>query len=232
MGGYRALSEERERAQVMKVWGRHQDPRLIEQLLAHPEWRGGQGAEAIVTVLFADLKNFTKTVESLSPPQAIEALNRYFALLSGTILEHGGVVDKYLGDGLMAQWGAPNPRPDHATAAVAACLDIERRLRELTPRLKKEGQVTFEVRLTLHTGPVVAGPLGSEDRLEYTIIGDTVNVTSRLQETAKQLDSDFLISETTRDACEGELHLGREAEVEIRGRVQPLRVFEVLHEPV
>ena len=232
MGGYRALSEERERAQVMKIWGRHQDPRLIEELLANPEWRGGQGREIEVTVLFADLKNFTKTVEHLTPTQALEALNRYLALLSGVILEHGGVVDKYLGDGLMAQWGAPTARSDHASAAVRACLDIGRRVAVLTKELRAQGQVAFETRLTLHTGPVVAGPLGSEERLEYTIIGDTVNVSSRLQETAKSLGCDFLISETTCESLDETIRIGRETQVEIRGRQAPLRVFEVLDEAV
>jgi adenylate cyclase len=229
MGGYRGLSEERERAQVMKIWGRHQDPRLIEVLLANPEWRSGQGREVPVTVLFADLKNFTKTVESLPPAQALQALNRYLSLLSATIIEHGGVVDKYLGDGLMAQWGAPAPRDDHASGAVSACLDIQKRLRALTPELQAAGEVTFEVRLTLHSGPVVAGPLGSENRQEYTIIGDTVNVTSRLQETAKELGCDFLISETTlAEIATRDFQIGRESEVAIRGRQQPLRVFEVV----
>jgi adenylate cyclase len=228
MGGYRALSEERERAQVMKIWGRHQDPRLIDELLAHPEWRGGQGKEVEVTVLFADLKNFTKTVEHLTPQHALEALNRYLALLSSIILEHGGVVDKYLGDGLMAQWGTPAARPDHATAAVRACLDIEQRIATLTQEVVTKGGVSFEVRLTLHTGKVVAGPLGSDQRLEYTIIGDTVNVTSRLQETAKALGCDFLISETTCAALNGAVNTGRETQVEIRGRNAALRVFEVL----
>jgi adenylate cyclase len=232
MGGYRALSEERERAQVMKIWGRHQDPRLIKELLAHPEWRGGQGEEIEVTVLFADLKNFTKTVEHLTPQNALEALNRYLALLSSVILEHGGLVDKYLGDGLMAQWGTPAARPDHATAAVCACLDIERRVTALTQEVERKGGVAFEVRLTLHTGKVVAGPLGSDQRLEYTIIGDTVNVTSRLQETAKALGCDFLISETTCAALNGAVKTGRETQVEIRGRNAPLRVFEVLDNDV
>jgi adenylate cyclase len=185
-----------------------------------------------VTVLFADLKNFTQTVEALPPAQALEALNRYLALLSQTILKHGGVVDKYLGDGLMAQWGAPMARPDHATAAVQACLDIEKQLECLTKELHAAGDVSFEVRLTLHTGPVVAGPLGSNERLEYTIIGDTVNVTSRLQETAKALGCDFLISETTCAALDGAVRTGRETEVGIRGRQAPLRVFEVLDDEV
>ncbi len=228
MGGYRALSEERERTQVMKIWGRHQDPRLIAELLANPDWRGGQGRELCVTVLFADLKNFTQTVEHLAPAPSLEALNRYLSLLSTAILKHDGMVDKYLGDGLMAQWGAPNAREDHADAAMRACLEIEERVRELTAQLKRSGEVWFETRLTLHTGPVVAGPVGSQERLEYTLIGDTVNVTSRLQETAKELGCDFLISQTTCEALKTGVRTGRETTVEIRGRTQALRVFEVL----
>jgi adenylate cyclase len=130
----------------------------------------------------------------------------------------------------MAQWGAPVATENHATAAVAACLDIQKRIAAMTPQLQREGEVTFEARLTLHTGPVVAGPLGSDKRLEYTIIGDTVNVTSRLQETAKALECDFLISETTCEALKGSVRTGRETEVAIRGRQAPLRVFEVINE--
>lgn len=228
MAGYRALSEERERAQVLTTWGKYQDPRLIEKLLEHPEWRSGHGDERLVTVLFADLKNFTKTVEHLSPDEALQALNRYLSLLSETILHHGGIVDKFLGDGLMAQWGAPAPMDDHADRAVEACLAIEEKILALTADLRGSNQVTFEARLTLHTGLVVAGPLGSEDRLEYTIIGDTVNVTSRLQETAKAMECDFLISESTKELLSLPVVTGKEDEVAIRGRDKPLRVFQVL----
>ncbi len=234
MGGYRALSEERERAQVMKMWGRQQDPRLINEILDNPELRGGEGREMFVTVLFADLKNFTKTVEMLPPEQAITVLNRYLSLLSEIILQHGGWLDKYLGDGLMAQWGAPLPDQNHAIDAVKACLEIENQLRTMTPELRAKGEVFFEVRLTLHSGPVIVGAVGSENRQERTIIGDAVNVTSRLQETAKALECNFLISETTRAALgetiERQIVFGKEGEVAIRGRQQPLQVFEVVAE--
>jgi adenylate cyclase len=234
MGGYRALSEERERAQVMKVWGRQQDPRLINELLANPDLRGGQGREMTVTVLFADLKNFTKTVEMLPPNQAIAALNRYLSLIAEVVLKHGGVVDKYLGDGLMAQWGAPLPDEQHALLAVRACLDMQSRINALTEQLRAQDEVWFEARLTLHSGPVLVGAVGAEQRLEFTIIGDTVNVTSRLQETAKAMGCDFLISETTCDLLDETIKqqviFGRTDEVEIRGRQQPLEVFEVLSE--
>jgi adenylate cyclase len=250
MGVYRALREERERREVLGLWGRYQDPRLVEYLLQHPEARGGEGREAQVTVLFADLKNFTKTVEHLAPGAALQMLNRYLALMSQVILEHGGLVDKYLGDGLMAQWGVPEPRPDHAEAAVRACLELERRTRELTAEVEsRELRVgssetgvlavrstlnsplsthpsTFGLRLTLHSGPVVVGWVGAS-RLEFTIIGDTVNVTSRLQETAKSLGCEFLISESTYEYVRSWIETAQQAEVEIRGRQQPLRVYEV-----
>ncbi len=234
MGGYRALSEERERAQTLKLWGRQQDPRIITELLSNPNLSGGQGREMFVTVLFADLKNFTKTVEMLPPEQAISVLNRYLSLLAEIILQHGGWVDKYLGDGLMAQWGAPLPDEEHAQLALKACLEIENRLRTMTPELRAKGEVSFEVRLTLHSGPVIVGAVGSDERQEFTIIGDTVNVTSRLQETAKELDCNFLISEVTRsllgETTESQIAFGKAAEVAIRGRQQPLQVYEVVAE--
>jgi len=236
MGAYRAFGEERERQQVLGLWGRYQDPRQVAYLLQHPEARGGQGQEAPVTVLFADLKNFTKTVEHLAPGEALQVLNRYLALMTDVIRdEYGGFVDKYLGDGLMAQWGAPapwepaQPGEDHATTAVRACLELERRTRELTQSIAGDRDVTFGLRLTLHTGPVVVGWVGAS-RLEFTIIGDTVNVTSRLQETAKELNCEFLISETTYESVADWVKTGQQAEVVIRGREKPLKVFEVVGE--
>lgn len=230
LGVYRAVREEGERRQVLGLWGRYQDPRLVEYLLRHPEARGGEGREQEVTVLFADLKNFTKTVEALPPGEALKVLNRYLGLMAAIILEHGGIVDKYLGDGLMAQWGAPEGTTDHAAAAVRACQEIERRVGELTQTISSGRDVTFGLRLTLHTGPVVVGWVGAT-RLEFTLIGDTVNVTSRLQETAKELDCEFLISESTWEQVRGWVKTGKEAEVAIRGRLRPLRVYEILAGP-
>jgi adenylate cyclase len=227
LGVYRAVREEGERRQVLGLWGRYQDPRLVDYLLRHPEARGGEGQEQEVTVLFADLKNFTKTVEALPPGEALKMLNRYLGLMAAVILEYGGVVDKYLGDGLMAQWGAPEGSSDHAAQAVRACQEIERRVRELTLQVSGNREVTFGLRLTLHTGPVVVGWVGAT-RLEFTLIGDTVNVTSRLQETAKELDCEFLISESTWERVRDWVKTGKQAEVMIRGRLQPLRVYEVL----
>lgn len=231
LGTYRALGEERERQQVLALWGRYQNPRQVDYLLQHPEARGGEGQEATATVLFADLKNFTKTVEMLSPPEALRVLNRYLGLMAEMTDKHGGVVDKFLGDGLMAQWGMPwapvGPDGDHAGAAVRACIEMQERIQQLTASISSDRQTTFGVRLTLHTGPVVVGWVGA-DRVEFTIIGDTVNVTSRLQETAKQLDVEFLISESTHDAVRDWVRTGQEAEVEIRGRQRPLKVYEVV----
>lgn len=233
MGSYLSLSEERERRKVMGLWGQYQDPRLVDFLLKNETARGGQGREMEVTVLFADLKNFTKTVEHLSPTQTIVALNRYLGMLNTVIRAHGGIVDKYLGDGLMAQWGAPEvsgePGPiGHAEAALRACLEIQARARDLeNEELSNPGSVGFELRLTLHTGPVVFGWVGAQ-RLELTIIGDTVNVTARLQETAKQLNSDFLISESTYSELTSDVTIGNRAEMEIRGRDRPLQVYEIL----
>ena len=236
MGIYRALGEERERQQVLGLWGRYQNPSQVDYMLQHPEARGGEGQEWQVTVLFADLKNFTKTVEHLTPGDAIRALNRYLALMTDVIQdEFGGTVDKFLGDGLMAVWGAPwqseEARGGHAESAVRACLELERRSEALTRAATGPNDVTFGLRLSVHTGPVVVGWVGAT-RVELTIIGDTVNVTSRLQETAKELRVEFLISETTYTAVSDWARTGQEADVEIRGRNQALRVYEVLGDDI
>ena len=225
-----SLSEERERRNVLKQWGRYQDPRLVDYLLLYPEARGGEGEEKVVTVLFADLVSFTQTVEKLAPREALSVLNRYLALIETVVLKHGGLIDKYLGDGLMAQWGAPvTPggvfRQDHERASVEACLEIEATARRLVAEMPDA--LHFGLRLTLHSGPVIFGWVGAS-RLEPTIIGDTVNVTSRLQETAKQMEASFLISEATYTEVRDIVEIGRRAEVDIRGRIDPLTVMEIL----
>ena len=235
IGSYLALSEERERKQVMKLWGKYQHPKLVEYLLEHPEARGGEGLEIPITCLFADLKNFTKTVEHLSPTDTIASLNLYLAMIEECVNLHGGVVDKYLGDGLMAQWGAPvapgsSVISDHARRAVMACLEIEKRAAILLGAANPEDkrQVSFGIRLSLHTGPVIFGWVGGGSKLELTVIGDVVNVTSRLQETAKAMDVEFLISESVYSHVKGQIRTGKQGEVEIRGRKQPLSVYEVI----
>jgi class 3 adenylate cyclase/CHASE2 domain-containing sensor protein len=251
MAGYRIVAEEGQRQAILRLWGRYQHPRIVEHLLHNPDARGGNGREMQVTVLFADLESFTKTVEHLTPADTIRTLNRYLSLMQECVEEFDGIVDKYLGDGLLAQWGAPYlwsaeeqrhipPIEHHAEAAARACQAMLDRAAELARTLADDGghgsgsdEKTFGLRLTLHSGPAIAGHigdarLGSEGRMEYTIIGDTVNVCSRLQESAKSLGANFLISQSTLEGTRDAVKIGRTAQVEIRGRDQPLQVFEIL----
>jgi class 3 adenylate cyclase len=248
MAGYRLVGEERQRQAILKLWGRYQHPRVVEYLLHNPHARGGEGEEVPATILFADLKSFTKTVEHLPPGDAIRTLNRYLGLMQECVDENGGLVDKYLGDGLLAQWGAPDEigtravseRADvNAESAVRACWQMMQRADALSAALQMApaaaqnvNEKTFGLRLSLHSGPVIAGWVGAE-RIEYTVIGDAVNVCSRLQETAKEMGCDLLISQSTYDNARRIVRVGRTAEVEIRGRDQPLQVYEVvgLREP-
>ena len=140
-----------------------------------------------VTVLFTDIVGFSRLAEQLDAAHAASLLNQHFELLAGCVGETDGTVDKFLGDGMMAFWGAPVPQPDHAARAVRAALLIRDRLRAI------DGFPPLRLRLGLHTGPALVGNIGARDRLNYTLVGDTVNVTQRLEQLGKEIAPDDTI---------------------------------------
>ncbi|HLS83826.1 MAG TPA: adenylate/guanylate cyclase domain-containing protein [Arenimonas sp.] len=223
--------ERREREATVGLFGRFLDPRVVDSLVRSGELDRDRKPEARdITVLFSDIRGFTTLSETRSPEAVVQLLNRYFSRQVEVVFRHGGTLDKFIGDAIMAFWNAPTEVPGHARQAVAAALemtvvldDFRRELQALDPSLGE-----FDIGIGLHSGPAVVGFLGSEARMEYTAIGDTVNLASRIEGTTKGV-ARVLVSEATRVACEaagGRYRFIHRGQFRVKGREQPVDLYE------
>ncbi len=229
--GLKLTGEERERARIRKIFSRYVADEVVEKLLASGKLPDLGGEVFQVTVLFSDIRNFTTISESLGPRQVVEMLNTYLSQACEPILAQGGTVDKFIGDAVMAIFGAPVPYPDHARRALQAALDLAQKAQEfrtwMTQRFGDLELPGFAVGIGLHTGEAIVGNIGSPKRLEFTSIGDTVNAASRLESLTKELGWTIVASRSTINAAPGVV-TGRQETRTVKGRQAPLEVFEVL----
>jgi adenylate cyclase len=200
---------------------------VVKQLLDNPDSFRLGGITQTITVLFADIRGFTTLSESENPVKIVGLLNRYFSAMSDIIFAHGGTLDKYIGDGLMAIFGAPTVTPNDAKNALETAVDMQRRLVALNNELQAEGYSSIGVGIGLHTGDATVGYIGSDKRSEYTAIGDTVNLAARLEQNAKP--GQILISEATVRLCNGAdlVSFIPHKPLTVKNRLQPVSLFEV-----
>jgi adenylate cyclase len=220
-------------AEKMFVGLRQRDnlTRFLPRQVAERVIDAGPGAlapiEREVTVMFSDIRGFTSMSEGLSPKDLLVFLDDYFGRMSQIVKGHDGVVGKFLGDGMLAFWNVPDPLPDHAQRAVRAARDMRKVLRELNLQREREGLASIRVGIGIHTGPVAAGMLGGALQSEYTIIGDAVNVASRIEGLTKEHAVDVLISETTFEQLPEPRRGEKLATAEIRGRKEPIVLYTI-----
>jgi adenylate cyclase len=198
---------------------------VVKQLLEKPDSFKLGGINQTITVLFADIRGFTTLSEREKPEKIVSLLNRYFSLMSEIIFSHGGTLDKYIGDGLMALFGAPNATAEDAKNALKAAVEMQKSIVSLNMELQAEGFPEIGVGIGLHTGEATIGYIGSEKRSEYTAIGDTVNLASRLESNAKA--EQILISEITAKQCKGLFQFTLREPLTVKNRTQPVSLFEV-----
>lgn len=198
---------------------------VVQQLLEDPDSFRLGGANQTITVLFADIRGFTAMAENENPEDVVRLLNHYFTAMTEIIFEHGGTLDKYIGDGLMALFGAPTATPDDARNALKTAVAMQRELQSLKKDLNEEGYSGISVGIGLHTGVATIGYIGSERRSEYTAIGDTVNLASRLESNTK--GGQILISEATARAAGTLFPLIRREPIMVKNRQQPVDLYEV-----
>jgi class 3 adenylate cyclase/pSer/pThr/pTyr-binding forkhead associated (FHA) protein len=206
-------------------YGRFMPPYVVKQLLENPDSFRLGGTNQTITVLFADIRGFTALSERENPERVVRLLNRYFTAMSEIIFAHGGTLDKYIGDGLMALFGAPNATPDDAVNAVKAAVAMQRRINLLNGELVAEGLTPVTIGIGLHTGDALVGYIGSERRSEYTAIGDTVNLAARLESNAR--GGQILLSEATANAIGNAFPLVAQEPLTVRNRLQPVSLFEL-----
>jgi len=198
---------------------------VVKQMLDNPESFKLGGVSQTITILFADIRGFTRISEHAAPEKIVSLLNRYFSAMTDIIFAHGGTLDKYLGDGLMALFGAPTATPDDASNALNAAVAMQRRMLGINRELRDEGFPEIGVGMGLHTGEVIVGYVGSERRSEYTAIGDTVNTSSRLESNA--LGGEILISDATAQAAHSRYKLKPREPITVKNRQQPVKLWEV-----
>jgi adenylate cyclase len=207
-------------------YGRFLPEYVVQQILENPDSFKLGGVNQTLTVLFADIRGFTRLSEHAAPERVVQLLNNYFTAMSDVIFAHGGTLDKYLGDGLMALFGAPTASPDDACNAVAASVQMQRQMEEINAQLRAEGLAKIAIGIGLHTGVATVGYIGSERRSEYTAIGDTVNLAARLEQNA--LPGQIILSDATARAAEGAgCGFHPRPPITVKNRVQPVPIFEV-----
>jgi adenylate cyclase len=216
----------KERDNLRSTFGKYMTQTVMEHLLAGKVALGGEVLK--VTILFTDIRSFTTISEKMDPQQLVGLLNEYFTEMVGIVMQEDGVVDKYIGDAIMAVFGAPVPKPGDAVNAVRAAVKMRQALDHLNARLEARGLEPLRTGIGLHTGEVVAGNIGSEKRMEYTVIGDAVNLASRLESSTKELGVNVLISEDTYMLVKDVIEARQVREITVKGRKQPVMTYEVL----
>lgn len=226
------LVERRQSRLVRDIFEHYLDSSVVKNLIAHPERvrLGGESRDG--TVLFTDVANFTNTSEKLGPEQLVRFMNSYLDAMTAIVLDEGGFVDKFIGDEIMAIFGAPNDMPDHALRACRTIVRMYRRIEELQPAFTALGaNLPVFSRSGLSTGPMIVGNMGSESRMNYTAMGDTINIGSRIESLTKVYGTRTLVSAATVQAA-GDAFIFREVDmVQVKGKETGVPVFELIEEP-
>jgi len=228
------VAELRLKAKIRETFGKYVDPRIVAGLLDRPELTDAQGSRRVMTICFCDMKGFTELGEGMTPAALVTVLNRYMTLMSEPVRQHNGIIDKYMGDGIMAFWGPPfTGTEDHGGLACLTALDQLAGLAAFRAELPdltglKRGFPTVDLRIGIATGEVVAGNIGSEQTRNYTVIGDAVNLAARLEGANKIYDTRVLISEATNGLAADTVETREIDTVRVVGKTEPQRIFELL----
>ncbi|MEW6669407.1 MAG: adenylate/guanylate cyclase domain-containing protein [Thermodesulfobacteriota bacterium] len=221
----------RERSFIKGAFARYVPEKVVETLLGSPEMLKLGGEERVMSVLFSDLAGFTTISEKMTPAELVHLLNQYLTEMTEIVLAEGGIIDKYEGDAIMAEFGAPLPLPDHADKAVRAGLKMQRRLKELREIWKGQGLPELRCRVGINTGSMIVGNMGSNQVFDYTVIGDSVNLASRLEGANKRYNTYLMISESTLGYLTPGLFRTRVLDViKVKGKTRAVKVFEVIGE--
>jgi adenylate cyclase len=225
---YRLFTEGKEKRFIKGAFGQYLSPIVIEQLVAYPDLLKLGGERKILTAFFSDVAGFAGISEKLSPEELVELLNVYLTEMTDIIMKYEGTVDKFEGDAIISFFGAPLPLEDHAKRACLASLEMQKRLQELRMQWKREGKQELYVRIGLNTGPMVVGNMGSKSRMDYTIMGDSVNLASRLEGANKYYGTYSMISESTYNAAREVVEVRRLDRIRVIGKAEPVTVYELI----
>jgi len=225
---YRYMTEEKQKRVIKGAFQQYVSPAVVDEMLDDPDKLTLGGERRELTILFADIQGFTTFSEQLDPEELTNFLNKFLTTMTARIFEYQGTVDKYIGDAVMAIFGAPLAFDDHAERGVSAALGMREELANVRAEWGDFLPEKFDLKLGLNTGPVVVGNMGSDMRFDYTVLGDNVNLAARLEALTRQYGAGLLISEATREAV-GNTFVVRELDsVRVKGKVKPVVIYEVL----
>jgi len=227
---YKVVTEEREKAKIRRTFGRYVSEAVVNEIISNPKLALLGGEDRIVAVLFSDIRNFSTISENMKPEDVLAFLNEFFESTSHIIDAHGGYVDKFMGDGIMAVFGAPVPAENPALDSVMCALAMIKNLREkVHPRMREIGVPEFEIGIGIHHGHVIMGNIGSVRRTDYSIIGDAVNLASRLEATTKEYKKAVIISEDAFEIVKNDIPCHHLATVKVKGRERAESIYWVEH---
>jgi adenylate cyclase len=220
--------EGRAKRQIKQLFGRYVSPAVIDQLMANPALAQLGGERREMTVLFSDIRGFTSASERGTPEAVVAQLNEYFGVMVDVLFRYQGTLDKFVGDMVMGLFGAPLGDPSHADHAVAAALEMSAELDRLNVTWRAQGRPVLDIGIGINSGEMIAGNIGSSAIMSYTVIGDAVNLGSRLESLNKDYGTRILISQATKDRLTLPVATRLVGEVTVKGRKQPVIVHEVL----
>jgi adenylate cyclase len=220
------LREKRTREQAVKMFSRFLNPDVVKRLIEHGDTvESLSGKTCQISILFSDIRGFTTLSETRPPREIVDLLNRYFSRQVAVVFRHGGTLDKFIGDCIMAFWGAPLDDPRHAEHAVAAALEMEQVLKAFKEDIGDAAK-DFDVGIGVHSGAAVVGFIGAEQKLDYTAIGDAVNLASRIEGLTKDAKSRILVSRETAEACHNSYDFRSRGWYKVKGRTGEVELFE------
>ena len=225
---YRYLTEERERKKIRGAFSHYVSTSVVNEVLKHPDKLKLGGEKKDLTVLFSDIRSFTTISEVMAPEELVRLLNEYLTIMTDIILKYDGTLDKYMGDAIMAIYGAPLDMTDHPTRACYSALEMMEGLKKLNEKWIKEGKVPLDIGIGINTGMMIVGNMGSEQRFDYTVMGDAVNLGNRLEGANKDYRTNILLSEFTYERVKEEFTCMELDSVRVKGKIRPVRIYQLM----
>jgi adenylate cyclase len=223
---YRVVSEEKEKKFIKNMFQRYVSSQIVDELIKNPEMLALGGQRRYLSVFFSDIRGFTSMSEKMQPEEIVKILNEYLTEMTDIIFRYRGTLDKFIGDAVMAIWGAPHYLKNHAELAIRAALEMQKKVAQLCEMWKQQNMKQIGIGMGINTGDVVCGNMGSATFSDYTVIGDNVNLAARLEENAKA--GQILISQATFEEVSEIVKVRKMPPLKVKGKEKPIEVYEVL----
>ncbi len=226
---YRFFTEERRARDIRKMFSSYVSKRIVDELIRDPNKAKLGGDRKEITVLFSDIRGFTNFSEKHEPEEVVSLLNEYLGAMTNIVFEHDGTLDKFVGDAIMALWGAPVGQPDHAERACACAVAMIKKLKELQEKWTAEGKYAIDIGIGINTGDMVVGNMGAEGKkMDYTVIGDNVNLGARLEGLTRKYNNHIIISEFTYEKVKHFVKVNELGSVTVKGKEKPVVIYDLV----